>query len=371
VITLFWTQQIGMSITEIMVLQAIFALAVVVLEFPSGYLADRVGHRAALLIGSGLWLAGWTLYSFATTFAAVAGAEVVLGAGVAFASGADSALLYESLEAAERARDYARWEGRARAGAQVSEALSSVAGGWLYPVAPRLPFWLQVPTAIAALATAARLGEVHPRAPERHSHLARVVRLLRFALAHHRRLRTAIALSVALGLSSFVMVWLIQPWMKSRGIPVGWFGPVWAAFHLWLAAVSLVSTRVAGWLGRQGALLVCCPLVVLGYGGLGVTAAPYGAAFYLLLLTARGLQGPILASAIQEDTPADDRASILSLNALLFRLGFVALGPPIGVLVDRLGLDRALLVLALGFLILDLAAWLAFVRARPAPTSVA
>ena len=35
------------------------------------------------------------------------------------------------------------------------------------------------------------------------------------------------ALSVALGISSFAMVWLIQPWMLSRGIPTTWFGPLW------------------------------------------------------------------------------------------------------------------------------------------------
>src|SRR5262247_1944978 len=41
IITLFWKDQIGMSLADIMVLQAIFGLAVVLCEFPSGYLAAR------------------------------------------------------------------------------------------------------------------------------------------------------------------------------------------------------------------------------------------------------------------------------------------------------------------------------------------
>lgn len=42
-------------------------------------------------------------------------AEVVLGSGMAFASGADAALLFVTLQASERAHEYPRWEGRVRA----------------------------------------------------------------------------------------------------------------------------------------------------------------------------------------------------------------------------------------------------------------
>ena len=83
--------------TEIMGLQAIFGLVIALLEFPSGYLADRVGYRSALLLGALGSLAGWTAHATATSFWTVAGAEVLLAAGLSLISGADTALLYESL----------------------------------------------------------------------------------------------------------------------------------------------------------------------------------------------------------------------------------------------------------------------------------
>src|SRR5262244_4199659 len=97
VITLFWKDQIGLSLADIMVLQAIFGLSVVVFEFPSGYLADRVGYRRSVLAGTSLLMAGWLVYTRAETFGAVAAAEIVLGAASAFMSGADRALLWVSL----------------------------------------------------------------------------------------------------------------------------------------------------------------------------------------------------------------------------------------------------------------------------------
>jgi MFS family permease len=368
VITLFWRDQVGMSLTDIMVLQAAFGLAVVLLEFPSGYLADRVGYRTSLLVGAVLWLAGWVAYTRGATFGAVVAAELLLGAGSAFVSGADRALLWVSLEARGGSRQYPRWEGRARAASQVCEAASAAAGGWLYAVGPRLPFYLQVPTALLALGSVLALREgPRPAATAHPSHLRRAWHLVRFVLWHHRRLQAAMALSVALGLTTFVMVWLIQPYMQARGVPTAWFGPIWAAAHVWLAGVSLASARLAGALGVRGALLGCGLLIPLGYAGLAASPAAWGIVFYLCFMTIRGLQGPILATVMQEDAPGEDRAGVLSLAALLFRLAFVVTGPPIGALVDRVGLEAALVVLGALFTATGLATLVLFARAHRRP----
>jgi hypothetical protein len=160
------------------------------------------------------------------------------------------------------------------------------------------------------------------------------------------------------------MVWLIQPYLQSRGAPPVWLGPFWAGAHAWLALVSLANARIVEILGLRATLLGCCLLVPLGYAGLAASTSPWGAAFYLCFMTLRGLQGPILAGAMQEDAPDADRASVLSLAALLFRLAFVAVGPPIGALVDRVGMETALVVLAGVFASTGLAALALFNRAH-------
>lgn len=364
IVTVFWTDRLGFSVADVMWLQAAFALAVVAAEFPSGYLADRVGHRTALLLGAATWLVAWPLYASASSFAGVLAAEVVLGTGLAFTSGADSALLYRALAARDEADRYLRWESRIHAGRQGAEAASSAAGGLLYALAPRLPFWLQVPVGLASLACTAATREP-PRgvatAPQ--SHVRAALHLVRHTLWHHPRLRTAVALHVTLSLPSFVMVWLVQIWMRDRGIPVAWFGPVWAAANLWLAGVALASPRVSATLGTRGTLLACCLLIWPGYALMAATAA-WGVVFYLCLMTLRGLQGPLLTGLLQQDAPDRDRAGVLSLAALCFRLGVVCIGPPVGWLVDRIGLDAALPVVGTALTVSALAALAAFVRAH-------
>src|SRR5215468_2281801 len=365
IITLFWKDQIGMSLADIMVLQAIFGLAVVLCEFPSGYLADRVGYRRSILVGTTLLLAGWLLYTRAATFWIVALAETILGAGSAFVSGADRAILWVSLEREGHAAQYTRWDGRIRAVSQSAEALSAAAGGWLYAAGPRWPFFLQVPAAALALSTAAMLRESpRPHEPGGRSHVERALHVIGFTLWRHRRLRAAMALSVALGLSTFVVIWLIQPYMQAREIPTAWFGLLWACAHVWLAMTSLASSRVVGALGVRQSLLACCLLVPVGYAGLALSHAAWGIVFYLAFMTVRGLQGPILATVMQQDAPPEDRASVLSIATLVFRLSFVVAGPPIGLLVDHAGMEAALGALAILLGGLAVLAFRAFSRAR-------
>src|SRR5262249_35898760 len=163
---------------------------------------DRLGYRLSLLTGAVFWLWGWVVYALGTTFTAMVFAEVLLGIGTAFTSGSDSALLFVSLKATDQIARYTHWEGRVRAAAQVSEAISSGIGGLLYSMAPRLPFWFQVSSAAAHLGTAASMWEVmQADAGKRVAHLARAWHIVRHALVHHPRLRSAMALSVALGIS--------------------------------------------------------------------------------------------------------------------------------------------------------------------------
>jgi hypothetical protein len=252
-----------------------------------------------------------------------------------------------------------------RSAAQTSEAASAAVGGYLYSITPRLPFWLMLPTAAAGLATAFATREpASTRSGDRISHLRDALDIVQTSLWRHARLRATMTLSVVLGLSSFFLVWLIQPYMQAHGVPTAWFGPIWAGIHLWLAATSLISARVAAAFGVNATLFGCCLLVALGYGGLATGESVLSFLFYLCLMTVRGLQGPLLVQALQEDAPSGDRASVLSLNALLFRVAFTVFGPPVGMLVETVGMAAALGIVGSALTALALAAWMVFRRAH-------
>jgi MFS family permease len=123
IITLFWKDHIGLSLTQILLLQGVLSIVMVVMEYPSGYISDRIGYRVALNLAALLGMAGWAVYTVAATFAHVMVAEILIGISLAFISGSDSALLYETLTQEGAEQEYARHQGRMGGFAQGGEAL--------------------------------------------------------------------------------------------------------------------------------------------------------------------------------------------------------------------------------------------------------
>ncbi len=346
IITLFWKDQIGLSLTEILLLQAIFSVATLVMEYPSGYLSDRIGYRFTLHLACLLGIAGWTVYTFAGSFAGVLLAEILLGMSYAFISGADSALLYETLRQSDREEEYARHDGRMTAWAQAGEAGGALFAGVLYAWAPLLPFIIQIGVWLVALLVCRGLKEPPAEeAPLLSSHIGEAWRIARSALLDNAGVRWSLVVTALLGLASFYPVWLIQPYMQAQSVPLTWFGPIWAIANITVSIGSLLSHRLLYHLRAKGMVLLCLLLVCAGYLGLGLNQAIWGFAFYFLLTFMRGVQSPFFRHCLQKQSRRYERASILSLKSLLFRLGFAATGPGVGLFADRFGLHATMLAL--------------------------
>jgi MFS family permease len=369
IITLFWKDHIGLTLTQILLLQGIFSLATLALDYPAGYISDRLGYRCALNIASLLGIVGWGIYTVAGSFATVLLAEILLGMSLSFVSGSDSALLYETLRAEGQEHTYARHEGRMNGFGQIGEAAGALLAGVIYAYSPALPFLLQVGVWIAALVVTRRLSD----APRVHtarvrSHLAEAFATARYAFKDNRRLRYIILLNTVLGISSFFPVWLIQPYMQASGVPLAWFGPVWACANLTVALCALASHRLHNVLGDRNMVLLFVGLVAAGYLGLGLSGGVWGFAFYYLLTCMRGFRGPMMLAHTQSESPSANRAATLSLQSVSFRLLFVCTGPLVGKLADQVGVRQTFHWLFYAFLITLPLLALQFLRTATPPS---
>jgi MFS family permease len=364
VLTLFLRDPIGLRMFDVFVLQAAFGATIAVLEFPSGYIADRIGYRRTLIAAAALQVLGWTAYAAAFDFWSVLAAEQLLAISIALISGADTALLYESLLALREEGSFGRWYGRYRSLGSAAEGTAALAGSLLFVHWPRLPFMLQAGLWLVALVIALALVEPARARGPAIATLTRVRALLRYAALDEPRLRILVILFVALGLPSYVMVWILPTYVQSGGLSAAWLGPIWAAASYVVALSSLASPIVGQRLGLPAALGICVVLVGVGYGGLGLTHASWGFCFYFALCLCRGVQLPLLHHEEHRLIPSSDRAALLSLNSLAFRATFVLVGPLIGYALDHADQHDVLLYTGALFTLLAAGAWLRFTRSR-------
>jgi MFS family permease len=128
---LWWVQERAIPASIVAAILAAGDLAIVAFELPTGWFADRFGHRVSLIVGSCLQVAGMLLCWLGQGIPGLLAASVLVALGDGFRSGADEALLYRSCVALDREEDFQRIEARTRA-VQVSALVGLVmAGGFI------------------------------------------------------------------------------------------------------------------------------------------------------------------------------------------------------------------------------------------------
>jgi hypothetical protein len=126
---LWWVGERGMSPLTVAALLAIGDLAVFLLEVPTGWAADRLGHRASLIAGSFLQALGMLACWLGRGVPDLVVASLLVACGDAFRSGADQALLYRTCVALGQEDRFQPTEARTRAAALVALVVLLLGGG--------------------------------------------------------------------------------------------------------------------------------------------------------------------------------------------------------------------------------------------------
>ena len=76
IIVLFF-QEHGLSLTQVMILQAIYSFCVALFEIPSGYIADLFGRKKTIVISTIFAFTGYLVFSFYGGFYAFVIAQIL------------------------------------------------------------------------------------------------------------------------------------------------------------------------------------------------------------------------------------------------------------------------------------------------------
>lgn len=146
---LYFSEQL--TLPEVLLLEATYYIAVVILEVPSGYMSDVIGRRRTLLLSCFALLAAYLCFLGFNQFAGFAAGQLLIAASIAFRSGTDTAFHYESLQVLDRTAEYGDREALAGKYGFAATAAAALAGGLLGSYNLAWPYWLSLLTAAVAL----------------------------------------------------------------------------------------------------------------------------------------------------------------------------------------------------------------------------
>lgn len=332
------------SLTEVMLLQSVYSVAILISEIPTGIIADVLGRKRSLIVGSGLQAAGCAIYVIGGSFYQFAMAESSWALGAAFVSGTSSALLYDTLLQLDKAKQYKRIQGTAQMCGLAASAAALLAGGYMTKISLGVPFYPTLLVLILSVLIASSFAE-----PKRAK-----VKTLRASLALIKRSGTLILKNpfvrwltlYIVGFNSFLLIsrWFYQPYMSNVGIEPSSFGIVYAAFTLLAALSAKFSYKFEKKVGSVLYLLLIFCLFAISSLLMSFIQIAFSVVFIFLQQSIRGACGPILGYYINKNTPSEFRATLISSENLLIRLLFAILSPFFGWLADVYTLEIAFLL---------------------------
>lgn len=354
--------ELGLSLGEVYQVQAIFSLSIVVLEIPLGYVSDMVGRRGCLVLAGVLHGVAFTLLTFVSGFWGVALFEVVAALGVCLFSGTDVALLYDSLEALGDHEGRRKGLGLRLFWMQTGETIAALACSWIAVAGlAQVALWNAV-VGWLPLFAALLLVEVPVPRMSQDSHRENFAMIRRELFHQSRTVRLVLLNLVAYGLSTLLAVWAFQGFWGHMEIDLLWFGKLWAGYNLTVALVGRLAHGIELRLGPALTLGLIAILPVIGYAGMGLLAwtvgaepslgaAALGVAFGLTFQVGRGFTQVVLKAELNQRVAPEMRATANSVSSLGVRMGYVLLGPGLGLLIDGPGYGPAFGVAAAVFLV--------------------
>ena len=317
-----------LSAGQAILLVAIFDVASALLEVPSGYFSDRFGRRLTLIIGVLAMMSGCLLISLGGSFAIMALGQVLLGAGIAFNSGTDNALLYDSLLATGQQDEVAQHEVRAWRFNFSALAVSALAGGFIALHSMSATFFVTAFAAVFGLTIAWHFkepsvlehGASRPSSRERLAVLSGYLRQPTLAWLFY--------LAVAMYVFSHVPFVFGQPFIDQVLQRVG-SAEYTTAVSGMVTSLMMVVSVAAGWfslrlgkrLGIAGILLLAFGMQVGLIAVLMLSVHPAAMAFLLLRMVPNAFAQPFILAEIQPRIDSANRATYLSLQSLCGRLG--------------------------------------------------
>jgi len=327
-----------------------FWLVMASLEAPFGALADRIGHSRVLAFGAAVHALTILGFGFTTNYWMLFADYMLWAIAGACRSGADQALIYDSLKQAGLESTFSRVAGRGFA-ITVAAGTSGVILGGILATVTSLAFTVQVSCLGPALACFIALAMVEPHvehAPRRY--IDHLVDGVTFAW-REPRVRYTVLLSALIMMATFAPIVLVQPFLIEHDVATGLFGVYQAPLRIATVIAAVLAHRVALRAGDRAVLATACWGLVLGFLALALFDTRPAFVFFALPAVIQGIVRPTLDAYLNGHIPSDRRATVLSTSSLVLSVGLAFFEPTIGFIIDGISLPAACAFVAIFFAI--------------------
>ena len=337
---------LGLSATQYTLLNFAWALAIVAVDLPAGVLADRIGRRPLIIAAAVSMVVEMILLCVAprnggtTLFLCCLANRLLSGAAEGMASGADEALVFDSLAERNREKEWPQVLDQVMRWQSLGFVVAMLVGGAVYDptfidrvfgtrfgqgTTLRFPIYLNLLSALATLVVALGLSEPATRAaaaaPGAKSAGAHLLEAGRWIA------RTPLALFAILAgvtLDSVVRLFMTfsSSYFRLIHLPAASYGLIGAGMGGLGLAVAPLARRMVTRGGAAGNYALLATVILTGLGGVALRWVGWGVIFVVPLAMAMSAVAYLVSFYLNAAVDSHRRATVLSFKGLAFNLGY-------------------------------------------------
>ena len=320
-----------------MILQAIFTFSMFILEIPTGVIADWFGRKTSLILASIMGVIAPLIYSSYPNFWIFAFAEFIWAIGATLISGADSALIYDSLKASKNEKKskkiLSRYGSFGLAGVLVAALTGSLIAQYF---GVRMAMMFTAAPMFIALMIALTFKEPKEYKKEQEKSYWKTLKGGLRYLRGHRELRILMFDYIIVGTLAFFIIWVYQVILQDYNIAIGWFGFVHSVIVVGEIIVLNQIERIEKWFGgKKNYLSYSAVMIGILFLVMAFVKNLYVSILCIFLIGAFGLtRKNLFSSYLNKFIESHNRATVLSVISMFYALSMAILDIILGVVVD-------------------------------------
>lgn len=333
----FFTDWAHISFAQTMMLQSFFVLCVFLLEIPTGAIADHLGRKTSIILSCIFLTIAPIVYGSFANFYIFMFAEFLFALGVALSSGADEAIIYDSLKESgkesESKKVFAKFNSYHMAGIMFSAPIGSIFAKY---------FGLQFPMILSSIPTfialffVLSLREPSINKRDESSRYLKTIKTGFMYLVKHKTLRTLTLDFIVITVATYFIIWLYQLALKSLGVDIKYFGFIHALECLAQIFVIHYFIRFEKLLGsKRKALFVSSIIVAVSLIICGISSSIFVVITAVIVGIGFGYgRYPSISNYMNKFIESNNRATVLSSISMFNRFFQAAINPFVGYLTD-------------------------------------
>lgn len=336
----------GMSLIEIGLLESIYHTCNLIFEIPTGAMADLLGRRRVIILSRVASVLSCLIMLNSHSFWGFAIGFIFSAFGGNLNSGSEEALVYDSLIQTDAIDSYLKLNSRLNVLIEVAQAMAVFVGGLLAEYSFELSYSVALLIAVTALLTALQFEEPQVQVQPQQNVVSVTAHLKKcFRILKENKSLTALLLYFPLVFTfGTVLYFYGQQSFADFGYSKIQISMIFLLNGIFSALGALSSekinrlTRGKAWLYVPFWMSLC--IIGFGYfsGGISIFI------FILLNLLNASLY-PISSVCINERTPSEQRATIISVSSMFFSLMMILIFPLCGLIGQLFTLSQSFIII--------------------------